>query len=58
MNALVRPVNGRVIGGVCAALAGRFGLGVPTVRVLTVISVLLGFPVLLYLVLWLVIPSA
>jgi phage shock protein PspC (stress-responsive transcriptional regulator) len=57
-TALVRPRKGRVIAGVCAALARRFGLSPTAVRVLFVLSMLLPGPqILLYIVLWLVIPS-
>jgi phage shock protein PspC (stress-responsive transcriptional regulator) len=59
MNAtLSRPRRGRVIAGVCAGLARRFGLGVGTVRLLFVLSCLLPGPqVLVYLVLWVVVPQ-
>jgi phage shock protein PspC (stress-responsive transcriptional regulator) len=57
-TALVRPRQGRLIGGVCAALARRFGMSPTGVRVLFVLSMLLPGPqILLYVVLWLVIPS-
>ena len=53
-----RPRRGRVIAGVCLAIANRFGWNPTTVRVLTLISLLLPGPqVLLYLVLWIVIPG-
>ncbi|AMW18893.1 DNA-binding protein [[Mycobacterium] chelonae subsp. bovistauri] len=46
-----------MIGGVCAAIAQRFGWDVTIVRVLTVASILLPGPqVLAYLVLWALIP--
>jgi phage shock protein C len=55
---LERPLQGRVIGGVCAALARRFGVGPTLVRVLAVASVILPGPqVIIYLVCWAVIPS-
>jgi phage shock protein PspC (stress-responsive transcriptional regulator) len=59
MNAtLSRPRRGRMIAGVCAGLARRFGLGVGTVRLLFVLSCLLPGPqVLVYLVLWVVMPQ-
>ena len=60
MSTLSRPVrgNGRIIGGVCAAIANRFGWSVGLVRLLTVLSLLLPGPqVLAYIVLWIVIPS-
>jgi phage shock protein PspC (stress-responsive transcriptional regulator) len=34
MTALARPQNGRMIGGVCAALARRFGTSATTMRVI------------------------
>jgi phage shock protein PspC (stress-responsive transcriptional regulator) len=58
MNPLVRPRKGRVIAGVCAAIARRFGWSVATVRLVFVLSILLPGPqVLLYVVLWLLIPA-
>ncbi|MBT2487409.1 PspC domain-containing protein [Streptomyces sp. ISL-96] len=58
MTALVRPRNGRVIGGVCAALARRFGTSATTMRVIFVASCLLPGPqFLVYLALWVFLPS-
>lgn len=58
MSDLRRPRTGRVIGGVCAALADRFGWDVTLVRVLTAVSLLLPGPQLIvYLIAWIVIPS-
>jgi phage shock protein PspC (stress-responsive transcriptional regulator) len=55
---LVRPRHGRVVAGVCAAVARRFGLSPTGVRVLFVLSMLLPGPqILAYIVLWIVIPS-
>jgi phage shock protein PspC (stress-responsive transcriptional regulator) len=57
-GSLVRPRRGRWIGGVCAGLALRFGLKAWQVRLLFVLSCLLPGPqVLLYIVLWIVIPA-
>ena len=57
-NALVRPRSGRVVAGVCAALARRFGMRPRTVRLLFVLSCLLPGPqVLLYLALWIILPA-
>jgi phage shock protein PspC (stress-responsive transcriptional regulator) len=57
-NALIRPRSGRMIGGVCAGLARRFGLSTGLVRALFVISIVLPGPqVLLYLALWIILPS-
>lgn len=58
MTELRRPRFGRIIGGVCAALARRFGWDVTLVRVLAVVSILIPGPqVLIYLIAWAVIPS-
>ncbi|WP_447039476.1 PspC domain-containing protein [Streptomyces sp. DSM 118878] len=58
MTALARPTNGRMIGGVCAALARRFGTSAKTMRVIFVVSCLLPGPqFLLYLAMWLLLPS-
>jgi phage shock protein PspC (stress-responsive transcriptional regulator) len=55
---LVRPRHGRVVAGVCAAVARRFDLSPTGVRVLFVLSMLLPGPqILAYGVLWIVIPS-
>ncbi|MFB8027119.1 PspC domain-containing protein [Streptomyces sp. NPDC056465] len=58
MAALVRPSQGRMIGGVCAALAQRFGTSAGTMRVIFLVSCLLPGPqFLLYLALWVLLPS-
>ncbi|MFK4109438.1 PspC domain-containing protein [Streptomyces sp. NPDC002176] len=58
MTALVRPTNGRRIGGVCAALARRFGMSAGTMRVIFVVSCLLPGPqFLVYIALWILLPS-
>ncbi len=58
MSRLARPTNGRMIGGVCAALARRFGMSATTVRVLFLLSCLLPGPqFLLYIALWIFLPS-
>jgi phage shock protein C len=56
---LVRPRNGRMLAGVCAAVADYFGLDVTLVRVIwAVVSVITGGAgVLAYLVAWVVIPG-
>jgi phage shock protein PspC (stress-responsive transcriptional regulator) len=57
MNTLERPRDGRVIAGVCAGLARRFGLTATTVRVLFVLSCLLPGPQFLaYIALWIIMP--
>lgn len=58
MKTLVRPANDRMVAGVCAALANRFGLKVSTVRLLTIASLLLpGSQVIAYAILWALIPA-
>jgi phage shock protein PspC (stress-responsive transcriptional regulator) len=55
---LVRPLDNRMIAGVCAGLARRFGLSVGLVRLLFVLSVLLPGPqVIIYIVLWILMPN-
>jgi phage shock protein PspC (stress-responsive transcriptional regulator) len=57
-TSLSRPRNGRMIAGVCAALARRFDLKPWQVRVLFVLSCLLPGPqILIYLVLWVILPA-
>ena len=58
MAELRRPRNGRLIGGVCAALADRFGWNVSLVRLIAVLSILIPGPqVIFYIVAWVLIPS-
>ncbi|MGW3949938.1 PspC domain-containing protein [Streptomyces sp. NPDC004752] len=58
MTALARPTHGRMIGGVCAALARRFDTSATTMRVIFLVSCLLPGPqFLLYLALWFLLPA-
>jgi len=55
---LGRPRQGRVVAGVCAGLADRFGWSPSAVRLLFLLSLLLPGPqVIVYLVLWVIMPS-
>ncbi|NLX00595.1 MAG: PspC domain-containing protein [Actinomycetales bacterium] len=54
---LVRPHNGRMIAGVCAALAERFGVSTFFVRLVFVIFGLVGAGELAYIALWIIIPK-
>ncbi|GAB3159678.1 PspC domain-containing protein [Myceligenerans halotolerans] len=55
---LSRPRQGRMIAGVCAGVARRFGWNVTLVRVLTVASILLPGPqVLAYIIFWILMPN-
>ena len=57
-TALARPRSDRLIAGVCTALARRFGMKPWQMRALFLISCLLPGPqILLYLGLWIVVPS-
>ncbi|WP_460770088.1 PspC domain-containing protein [Mariniluteicoccus flavus] len=57
MSTLVRPRN-RMIGGVCAGLARRFGTSPNTMRLIFVLSCLLPGPqVIVYLALWALLPN-
>ena len=54
---LVRPRQ-RWIAGVCSGLARRFGVSAGTMRLIFVLSCLLPGPqVLLYIALWILMPS-
>jgi phage shock protein PspC (stress-responsive transcriptional regulator) len=56
-TALVRP-HERMIAGVCSGLARRFGMSATTMRLLFVVSCILPGPqFLVYLVLWILMPS-
>jgi phage shock protein C len=56
---LYRPRNGRMIAGVCAAIAVKMGWDVALVRVVTVLLVFVGCGTALiaYLIAWIVIPN-
>ncbi|HEY0814700.1 MAG TPA: PspC domain-containing protein [Pseudonocardia sp.] len=55
---LTRPQQGRVIAGVCAGLADRFGWNANLVRLLFLLSCLLPGPqFVIYIVLWVLMPA-
>ncbi|NED95159.1 PspC domain-containing protein [Phytoactinopolyspora alkaliphila] len=55
---LVRPSEGRILAGVCAGLARRFGTTPTRVRIIALISCLLPGPqFVIYLALWLIMPN-
>ena len=56
---LSRPQEGRVIAGVCAGLARRFGLDPWLTRLLFVLVLLVipGSQILVYPILWILMPS-
>ncbi|MFC5263242.1 PspC domain-containing protein [Kribbella qitaiheensis] len=55
---LVRSSSDRWIGGVCAGLARRFGIKPSLMRLIFVVSCILPGPqFLIYIVLWILMPS-
>jgi phage shock protein PspC (stress-responsive transcriptional regulator) len=55
---LYRPRNGRILGGVCAGLARRFGLSRTGLRVAFLVSCILPGPQFIaYLLLWVLMPA-
>ena len=56
---LIRPREGRVLGGVCAGVGRRFGIGPRTSRLLFVLLLMVipGSQILVYPVLWILMPS-
>jgi phage shock protein PspC (stress-responsive transcriptional regulator) len=58
MAVLSRPRRGRIIAGVCAGLARRLGWSPFLVRLIFVVSCVLPGPqILIYLALWILIPT-
>ena len=53
---MARPRNGKIIAGVCAALADRFGVSRTLVRIGFVFFGLFGVGELVYIALWILIP--
>ncbi|WP_028936067.1 PspC domain-containing protein [Pseudonocardia spinosispora] len=57
-STLSRPQSGKVIAGVCAGLADRFGMSPFMVRLLFLLSCLLPGPqFVIYLILWVMMPK-
>jgi phage shock protein PspC (stress-responsive transcriptional regulator) len=58
-HGLVRPLNGRVLGGVVAGLGQRFGIDPWPARLLFVLTLLVipGSQILIYPLLWILMPS-
>ncbi len=55
---LVRPKDDRMIAGVAAGLADRFGMSHGVMRLLFVLSLILPGPqILIYVVLWVIMPE-
>lgn len=54
-----RPRHGRVLGGVCAGIARRYGMKASTVRLLALLSCILPGPqFVLYLIVWIATPES
>lgn len=58
-DGLYRPVQGRVLGGVCAGLGRRFGLGPWPARLVFILLLMVvpGSQFLVYPLLWVLMPS-
>jgi phage shock protein PspC (stress-responsive transcriptional regulator) len=58
-HGLVRPQEGRLLGGVCAGLGQRFGIAPWTARLLFVLLLMVipGSQILVYPLLWILMPS-
>jgi phage shock protein C len=56
---LVRPRRGRILGGVCAGLARRFGISPFMGRLLFVLILFIipGSQIIVYPILWILMPS-
>lgn len=56
---LVRPRQGRILGGVCAGLARRFGMNATMMRILFVVTLIVipGSQIIVYPLLWILMPS-
>lgn len=52
-----RPRNNRMIAGVCAAFALRYGWDVTLIRIITALICLSGAGALAYLIAWIIIPD-
>jgi phage shock protein PspC (stress-responsive transcriptional regulator) len=58
-HGLVRPREGRVLGGVCAGLGRRFGIAPWPARILFLLLLLVvpGSQILVYPILWILMPE-
>ena len=56
---LIRPRQGRILGGVCAGLARRFGITPTMIRILFVVTLIVipGSQIIVYPILWILMPS-
>ncbi|NMM16835.1 MAG: PspC domain-containing protein [Cellulomonas sp.] len=58
-DGLIRPIDGRVLGGVCAGLGRRFGLDPWPSRLLFILLLMVipGSQIIVYPILWILMPS-
>jgi phage shock protein C len=57
-HGLVRPREGRIVAGVLVGVANRFGISPFAARLLFVLSMILPGPqILIYIALWILVPS-
>jgi phage shock protein C len=56
---LIRPRQGRILGGVCAGLARRFGMTPTLMRILFIVTLIVipGSQIIVYPILWILMPS-
>ncbi|HZD69111.1 MAG TPA: PspC domain-containing protein [Actinomycetes bacterium] len=56
---LIRPREGRILGGVCAGLGRRFGISPWMARILFILILLIipGSQIIVYPILWILMPS-
>ena len=56
---LIRPRQGRILGGVCAGLARRFGIAPWAMRILFIVTLIVipGSQIIIYPILWILMPS-
>ena len=56
---LIRPRQGRILGGVCVGLARRFGMNPTMMRILFVVTLIVipGSQLIVYPILWILMPS-
>jgi phage shock protein PspC (stress-responsive transcriptional regulator) len=55
---LYRDENHKILGGVCSGVAAYFGIDPVIARVLFILFAFTGFGILLYLILWVVVPGS
>ena len=54
---LVRPRQGKLIAGVCAGLANRFGISKGLVRIAFIVFGFVGAGEIAYIILWILMPK-